>query len=84
MSNNLDKDQARHFVGPDMGSNCLQMLSADDKSRERVSVSYYCVDPASPVIKPIKKLPFVNIIDTSVDIPVHPRSLIGAIVYNNR
>ena len=27
----LDPDQARLFVGPDMGPNCLQRLSADDK-----------------------------------------------------
>ena len=25
MSNSLDPDQARHFVGPDLGSNCLLM-----------------------------------------------------------
>ena len=25
----LDSDQAQHFVGPDLGPNCLQMLSAD-------------------------------------------------------
>ena len=25
-------DLARHSVGPDLGPNCLQMLSADDKS----------------------------------------------------
>ena len=31
-SNRLDTDQARHFVGPDLGSNCLQSLSTDDKS----------------------------------------------------
>ena len=24
MSNSLDPDQARHFVGPDLGPNCLQ------------------------------------------------------------
>ena len=24
VSNNLDPDQARHYVGPDMGPNCLQ------------------------------------------------------------
>ena len=29
MSNGLDPGS----VGPDMGPNCLQMLSADDKSR---------------------------------------------------
>ena len=33
MSNNLDPDQARPFVGPDLGPNCLQKLSADDNSR---------------------------------------------------
>ena len=39
VSNSLDPDQARHFVGPDLGPNCLQRLSADDKSlhyRDRV------------------------------------------------
>ena len=28
----LDPDQARHFVGPDLGPNCFQRLSADDTS----------------------------------------------------
>ena len=32
MSNSLDPDQARYFVGPDQGPNCLQSLSADNKS----------------------------------------------------
>ena len=32
MANSLDQDQARHFVGPDLDPNCLQRLSADDKS----------------------------------------------------
>ena len=27
----LDPDKARHFVGPDLGANCLQRLSADNK-----------------------------------------------------
>ena len=42
MSNSLDPDQARQFGGPDLGPNCLQRLSADDKlvtSRERVNIS---------------------------------------------
>ena len=30
MSNSLDPVQAGHFVGPDLGPNCLQNLSADD------------------------------------------------------
>ena len=32
VSNSLDPDQARHFVGPDLGPKCLQMLSANNKS----------------------------------------------------
>ena len=31
VSNSLNPDQARHFVEPDLESNCLQRLSADDK-----------------------------------------------------
>ena len=27
VSNSLDQNQARHFVGPDLGPNCLQRLS---------------------------------------------------------
>ena len=37
LSNSLDVDQARHYVGPDLGSNCLQRLSADDTGRQVVS-----------------------------------------------
>ena len=29
VSTSLDPDQAEHFVGPDLGPNCLQRLSAD-------------------------------------------------------
>ena len=29
----LDPDQAGHFVGPGLGSNCLQKLSADQARR---------------------------------------------------
>ena len=32
VSNSLDPDQAPLFVGPDLNLNCLQRLSADDKS----------------------------------------------------
>ena len=32
MSNGLDPDQDRHSVGPVLGPNCLQRLSADNKS----------------------------------------------------
>ena len=34
-SNSLDPDQAQHFVGPDLGINCLQRLSAINKSCKR-------------------------------------------------
>ena len=37
MSNSLDPDQARRFVGPDLGPNCLTKLSADDTGRQRVN-----------------------------------------------
>ena len=33
VSNSLDSDQDRHFVGPDLGPNCLQKSSADDTRR---------------------------------------------------
>ena len=33
MSNSLDQDQARCIVGPNLDSNCLQKLSADNKKR---------------------------------------------------
>ena len=32
VSNSLNPEQARHFVGLDLGANCLQRLSADDKN----------------------------------------------------
>ena len=35
VSNCMDLDQARCFVGPDLGPNCLQRLSADNTSRYR-------------------------------------------------
>ena len=44
VSNSSDPDQAGHVVGPDLGPNCLQKLSADVTSRRRVnhpSVLYY-------------------------------------------
>ena len=35
MSNGLDPDKALHYVRADLGSNCLQRLSADDTSRKK-------------------------------------------------
>ena len=40
VSNRLDPDQARHFVEPDLGPNCLQRLSADGTSRQRVKLGW--------------------------------------------
>ena len=34
VSNSLDPVQARNFVGPDLGPNRLQRLSADDTSKQ--------------------------------------------------
>ena len=39
MSNNLDPDQARRIVGPDLGPNCLQRFSADGTGRQRVKIA---------------------------------------------
>ena len=36
VSSSLDPDQARRKRRPDLGPNCLQRLSADDNSRQRV------------------------------------------------
>ena len=36
VSSSLEPDQARQNVGPDLGPNCLQGLSADNTSRQRV------------------------------------------------
>ena len=46
MSNSTETDQARHFVGPDLDPNCLQCLSADDKSKKlmrRESILTLCM-----------------------------------------
>ena len=41
MSNTLDPDQAQCFVRPDLGPTCLQRLSADNTSRQRVTVKTF-------------------------------------------
>ena len=38
MSNSLDPFQAQHFVGPDLGPNCLQRLSVDNVSSQGVKI----------------------------------------------
>ena len=58
VSNSLDPDQARHFVGPGLGPNCLQSLSADDISRQRANIrngrTFYSIFPGS-ILKAFKK-----------------------------
>ena len=46
VSNGFDTDQDRHSVGPDLGPNCLERLSADDKncpSKEIVKCPCCCI-----------------------------------------
>ena len=48
VSNSLNPDQDRHSVGPDLGPNCLQRLSADDKShpgKDRINIGIKHVYP---------------------------------------
>ena len=53
MRNCLDPDQARYFFVPDLGSNCLQGLAADNylKSSVNTTLNY-----------PIKDLTFYDIL----------------------
>ena len=44
MSNSLDPDQARHFVGLGMGPNCLRRLSADDTRRQRLNMPDFALN----------------------------------------
>ena len=34
----LDSDRGGHFVGPDLGPNCLQRLTAEDKSYHKLGI----------------------------------------------
>ena len=44
VSNALDPDQDRHFVGPDLGPNCLQRLTIKvSASKERVLKSVFII-----------------------------------------
>ena len=77
MSNISDSNQDRHFVGPDLGPNCLQRLSADNKARSRVKQDFggdhLGLDARKPVFGG-----FAN--NTGADQPAHPRSLVSAFV----
>ena len=55
MSTSLDPDQAQLCVGPDLGTNYLQRLSADDTSRQRVNLnktSNYKTESQVDIINP--------------------------------
>ena len=69
MSNSLDPDQDRHFVGPDLGPNCLHRLSADDTSRQRVHTLELRHEISYNVVCATSK---------ASDQPVHTPSLIRA------
>ena len=55
MSNNLDPDQDRRPVGPDLGPNCLQRLSAHDQNvaaiKERDDQIDTCVVPMYALVQ---------------------------------
>ena len=42
MSNDLDPDQDRRFVGPDLGPNCLQRVSATKAAASKGKVDVIC------------------------------------------
>ena len=42
MSNSSGPEQARRFVGPDLGPNCLQRYSLDATSREGKALNRLC------------------------------------------
>ena len=41
LSNSLDQDQDRYFVGPDLEPKCFQRLSADNKRHPKQGKSTY-------------------------------------------
>ena len=45
VSNSLDPDQARHFVRPDLGSNCLQKLSAGKELNAKLVDTTFWLKP---------------------------------------
>ena len=49
VSNGLDPDQDRHFVGPDLGPNCLQRLSANDKIAKKDLIQYCNIDQVTQI-----------------------------------
>ena len=56
LSNSLDPDQAQHFVGPDLGPNCLQRLSATKVAPSGQRVKYKTNVDTTFWLKPWLKL----------------------------
>ena len=75
VSNSFDPGQDRRFVGPDLGPNCLQRLSADDKftaSKERDK--NHSLQPMS------QKAMFVANLDTNLSAIFKISALLGLMV----
>ena len=61
--NSMDPDQARHFVEPNLDPNYLQRLSADDSSRQRVTLhGYMGFNARKPVLGVCERLISVFVI----------------------
>ena len=56
MSNSLDPDQTKHFVRPDLDPICLQKLSVDGNSWQRVNSDKCLSACADPEGDPPEKL----------------------------
>ena len=56
MSNSLDPDQARQFVGPDLGSNCLQRLNHETALVDRVKPKYTFQAMLSRILRLMDKM----------------------------
>ena len=50
VSNSLDPDQARNYVGPDLGPNCLQRLQPDDNDKLRVNRKHQNEEPVLSIL----------------------------------
>ena len=61
MANSLDPDQARHFIRPDLGPNCLQRLSADDTRSQKVKTEISLSDSIFLQLSPALRNRFTEI-----------------------
>ena len=63
MTNSLDPDQVRHFVGPDLGPKGLQKLSADKNvAPSRHSVKYKTTCRYYFLAKTLAKVNFIQLV----------------------